>query len=177
MSGEFGAALAKNTKKKMPQAELEAYIRNLLGQVRIAVLSTTNGEKPRATPLEYFMDGMTIYISPDNGVKMKNIRVNPNVSLAVCNALKVDWEKQWDKVWGMQITGLAEVFEHGCPEWERAREIIDVSSYLRALGLKETRIGTTRTVLRIPIRKVELWDDSLLHKGYTYRQVWAATRG
>jgi hypothetical protein len=72
----------------------------------------------------------------------------------------------------MQITGVAEVFMHGCPEWERGREVIDVSSYLRALGLKDTKIGTTRTVLRITISKIELWDDNLLNMGYTYRQVW-----
>ena len=172
MAGEIKAALDKNTKKKMPRAAMEAHIQKLFQQVRMASLSTTDGKKPRATPLEYFVDGMTIFISPDPGVKMRNIRVNQNVSLSITNATRIDWEKQWDKVWAMQITGTAEVIVHGNPEWDHGRDVIDVASFQRALGMSATGISPKRTVLRIPISKVELWDYALLHQGYTYRQVW-----
>ncbi len=172
MAGELKAALDKNTKKKMPRASLERHIAGLFRQVRMASLSTTDGKKPRATPLEYFVDGMTIFISPDAGVKMRNIKVNQNVSLSVSNAIRINWEKQWDKVWAMQITGTAEVLLHGSPEWDRGRDVIDVASYRRALGMSDDKISPKRKVLKIPISKIELWDNALLHQGYTYRQVW-----
>jgi len=172
MAGEFGAAMKSNTKKRMPHAELEAHIRDLMGRVRMGVLSTNNGEESRGTPLEYFVDGMTIYISPDPGIKLRNLGIKPDACLSVCNALNPEWETDWDKVWGLQISGTATIFEHGSPEWEHGRDIIKVDGWMRALGQSINKIPPSVRVIRIPISRVELTEWALLKRGYSYRQLW-----
>lgn len=172
MAGEFGVALKNNTKKQMPREELEALIKKHMSSVRMGMLSTTNNVETRATPLEYFVEDMTIYISPDPGTKLRNLKVNQNACLSVCNILNPEWEKDWDKVWGLQITGTATVYEYGCPEWEHGSEVIKVDAWMRALGATDTRLPPKAKVIRIPISKINLTEYSLLLRGYTFRQVW-----
>lgn len=172
MAGELGAALRSNTKKKMPRAELEAHIKDLMGRVRMGVLCTNNGQESRGTPLEYFVDGMTIYISPDPGIKLRNLGIKPHACLCVTNALNPKWETDWDKVWGLQISGTATVYQSGCPEWEHGREVIKVDSWMRALGQDTNKIPPSVRVIRMPISRVELTEWALLKQGYSYRQLW-----
>ncbi len=47
------------------------------------VLATYGGKKPRATVLEFFNEGMTIYIFGEPGGKIANIKRNPEVSAVV----------------------------------------------------------------------------------------------
>ena len=47
------------------------------------VLATCSGQVPRATVLEFFNEGMTIYIYGEPGGKIANIRRNPRVSAVV----------------------------------------------------------------------------------------------
>ncbi len=47
------------------------------------VLATCSDNDPRATVLEYFNDGMTIYIYGEPGGKIANIKRNPKVSAVV----------------------------------------------------------------------------------------------
>ena len=75
MSGELGKALAKKVTRKMSREQLEEYIANTLKKVKMCALVTSKGDIPRGTPLEYFSDGLTLYISPDPGTKTKNLKV------------------------------------------------------------------------------------------------------
>lgn len=172
MAGELKAALDNNTKKKMPPALLRKHIQQLFKKATMCVICTTNGLLPRATPLEFYPDGMDLYIATQAGTKVKNLRVNKHVSLSVTNAVKVDWMKQWDKVWGMQITGIGEMFEYGSPEWQKGCDVIDYGTFMEALGISGPSIGPSSRVIRITISKLELFDYALLNKGYTYKQVW-----
>ena len=47
------------------------------------VLATYANNKPRATALEFFNEGLTIYILGEPGGKIANIKRNPNVSAVV----------------------------------------------------------------------------------------------
>jgi nitroimidazol reductase NimA-like FMN-containing flavoprotein (pyridoxamine 5'-phosphate oxidase superfamily) len=47
------------------------------------VLATCSGQDPRATVLEFFNEGMTIYIFGEPGGKIANIKRNPKVSAVV----------------------------------------------------------------------------------------------
>ncbi len=47
------------------------------------VLATCSKDTPRATTLEFFNEGMTLYIFGEPGGKLGNIRRNPRVSAAV----------------------------------------------------------------------------------------------
>jgi hypothetical protein len=172
VAGELKLALDKNTKKMMPPALLRAHIAGLFKKARVGTLCTTNGQIPRGTPLEYFADGMDLYIATQYGVKLRNLKSNGNVSLSITNAVKVNWEKKWDKVWGMQVTGTCEVFGHGSPGWQRGYEVIDYGTFLKALGMSGSSIAPSSRVLKVTIKKIELFDYALLHRGYSYRQLW-----
>jgi nitroimidazol reductase NimA-like FMN-containing flavoprotein (pyridoxamine 5'-phosphate oxidase superfamily) len=47
------------------------------------VLATSYNDEPRATPLEFFHEGFTIYIFGEPGGKIINIKRNPNVCAAI----------------------------------------------------------------------------------------------
>ena len=46
-------------------------------------LATSRDNIPRATPMSFYNDGLTLWMSGDPGGKMENIRTNPNVSVAI----------------------------------------------------------------------------------------------
>lgn len=47
------------------------------------VLATSYNDIPRATPLEFFHEGLTIYMFGEGGGKIANIKRNPRVSAAI----------------------------------------------------------------------------------------------
>ena len=47
------------------------------------VLATYANNKPRATVLEFFNEGMTLYIFGEPGIKIANIKRNPRISAAI----------------------------------------------------------------------------------------------
>lgn len=47
------------------------------------VLATSYNDSPRATPLEFFHEGLTIYMFGEGGGKIANIKRNPRVSAAI----------------------------------------------------------------------------------------------
>ena len=47
------------------------------------VLATIKDNAPRATPVDFFNDGLTIWIAGDPGKKIRNIRSNPRVAVGV----------------------------------------------------------------------------------------------
>ncbi len=47
------------------------------------VLATSYDDVPRATPLEFFHEGLILYVFGEPGMKIANIKRNPNVSAAV----------------------------------------------------------------------------------------------
>lgn len=47
------------------------------------VLATSYNDIPRATPLEFFREGLNLYIFGEGGGKIANIQRNPNVSAAI----------------------------------------------------------------------------------------------
>jgi len=47
------------------------------------VLATVHNGVPRATPIDFFVDGMTIWCAGEPGLKIRNIRSNPNVAVGI----------------------------------------------------------------------------------------------
>jgi len=174
MSGELGKALAKKVTRKMSREQLEDYIANTLKKVKMCTLVTSKGEIPRGTPLEYFSDGLILYISPDPGTKIKNLRVNSNVSVTIYNSLSPDWENDWQILWGLQITGRGELFAEGTPEHARGREMMHFEGFRRALGMDETDILEGRKIIKVTPSKIELLEFGLIDKGFAFKQVWRA---
>jgi len=47
------------------------------------VLATVHENIPRATPADFFSDGLTIWIAGEPGLKIRNIRSNPKVAVGI----------------------------------------------------------------------------------------------
>jgi len=173
MSGELGKAMEQMVRREMPREQLEEHIANTLKKVRMCTLVTSRDDIPRGTPLEYFSEGLTLYICPGPGTKTRNLEANSNVSISIYNNVFPDWEKEsdWRNLWGMQITGEGELLKEGDPGYAHAWEVIDFGSFLRARGWEE---APKWLVLRVTPSKIELSDWRLIAKGFATKQVWEA---
>ena len=47
------------------------------------VLCTVHDGMPRATPIDFFIDGMTLWLAGEPGLKIRNIRSNPQVAVGI----------------------------------------------------------------------------------------------
>ncbi|MTI49547.1 pyridoxamine 5'-phosphate oxidase family protein [Sporosalibacterium faouarense] len=69
---------------KMQAQELKGIVSSFLQEHRQASLATTFNNKPRTSPVEYFVgEDMSLYIISAGGSKFDAIRENPNVCLLV----------------------------------------------------------------------------------------------
>ncbi len=51
------------------------------------VLCTEHDGKPRATPVDFFADGMTLWYAGEPGLKIRNIRLNEQVAVGIFHAM------------------------------------------------------------------------------------------
>lgn len=93
----MAAAKEKTKSKAEVRKEIIEYLNNTCAQVdpkpgkyscgmihrNCLVLATSYKDIPRATPLEFFNEGLTIYIFGEPGGKIGNIRRNQKVSAAI----------------------------------------------------------------------------------------------
>ena len=59
--------------KELPAKELRTRIAQFLESTNMCVLATCSSNVPRATPIEYHSDGLSIYFVGEPGTKLKNI--------------------------------------------------------------------------------------------------------
>jgi hypothetical protein len=172
MSGELGKALRKGITAEMPRAQLEQHIISLLKTQTMSTLSTCRDNVPRGTPLEYFVDGLTLWCVPDAGVKVENLKVNPRISLSVYNVTHPDWDKCWEQYWGIQLTGKGELFKAGSPEYEKGLSVIHFEDFMTALGQPAGKRPAIKLVLRITPTEIILKHAALIARGYARKQTW-----
>ncbi len=156
----------KKATKQMSKDEIERRISVFIKTHSMCVLCTARDNIPRATPIQYWADGTTLYISADPGTKRDNIKSNPKVSVGIFDpwmgALSVK---------GMQITGEATLLTDN-PEYDEAlimrrRELVGED-----IGDFKPRQGGA--VIKIEAKKIEFIDVSLKLDGYDLRHVWEA---
>ena len=161
--------LTKNLKKKLPRNDLEEYILDFLKSQNMGVLSTSFNDIPRATPVEYYNNGATLYIIAEEGEKIKNIEKNPNISFSIYASYS-----GWLSVKGVQITGKAKILTYPSKEFEEGLEYYDCSKNAEQLGIDENIIlqdVKKMKMIKIESEKIELFDFSLKEKGYSEKQV------
>jgi len=110
------------------------------------ILATCVNNKPRATVLEFFNEGLTIYILGEPGGKIANIRRNPNVS-AVVYEQPLDHSKFQKH---LQIFGKAELINiRNNPRLFRSKmrkwNIYNVGRKIMAPMIKEKNLGEKET--------------------------------
>jgi nitroimidazol reductase NimA-like FMN-containing flavoprotein (pyridoxamine 5'-phosphate oxidase superfamily) len=74
MSSHAEKIIKARVTKSMPKDELEQHIAEFLKTQNVCVLATCKDNIPRATPLEFYSLGTTLYVMPEEGQKMENIR-------------------------------------------------------------------------------------------------------
>jgi general stress protein 26 len=173
---QFGDLVAKNISARLPEEKLKERIATLFKEQTMCTIATasSNGQ-PRATPLECFADGMTLYIFADPGKKIANLKVNPKVSISVCNQIKPSWKgDDWKEIKAAQITGVATILQPDDPESIRARkEVILWQEFIGALG-RDTSKPPNGLVIKVVPSKVEYSESELMLKGYSAKQIWEA---
>jgi len=132
------------------------------------VLATSYEDTPRATPLEFFHEGLTIFIFAEPGGKIANIKRNPNVCAAIYEQpLNHSMTQRSIQIWGeaelITIRSDKKTYKEKTEKWnmrEVAKKLMspliknlppeeqgrEVEKMLGALNL--IRIEPSRMVLR-----------------------------
>lgn len=63
-------------------------------------LGTSKNNIPRVTPVDFFNDGLTLWMIGDPGGKLVNIRSNPNVAVGIYTRMDHSVENQSIQLWG-----------------------------------------------------------------------------
>jgi len=142
----------------MPEEDLKVAIRDFLDNRKILVLCTCSDNIPRATPMDFYMDkksnDFNIYVGPAPGRKVKNIEVNPNVSIGIYTPMGTG------KIQGVQITASGKdkliFLREGDKDFDEAQKIVQ---------------GKRKLLMKIIPKKIELLDYDFIKDGYSRLQV------
>ena len=167
----FAELRARNFTRKLPPDDLKQRIVRFLKSCNICVLATSKDGVPRATPIEYYADGTTLYLNADEGTKLVNIRSNPRVSVGIYNTPYTNWV-DWSIVKGMQITGRATLITERSPEYLEAFKIYNWYDFAKAAGRDLSGPPRGRTLIKLIAEKIEYRDMSLLKEGCSRFQTW-----
>lgn len=169
---EFGRLRSAGIRRQLSRAGMEARIGALLRTTNVCVLATCLNDEPRATPIEYYADGLTLYIAASRGTKLPNLEANPRVSVAISSTPYTDWT-DWHEVRGLQVTATPELlrFAEQPDAYLAALEIYDWRKYRRALG-KADEAPRNTTIIKLTPRRIEYRDLGLLREGYAVLQTW-----
>jgi len=173
MEASFAELRNQNITKQLPADELKQRVADFLKSQNVCVLCTSKGDVPRATPLEYYSEGTTIYISAGQGTKMENIKANQRVIIGIYSTPYTDWT-DWYKVIGAQITGLARLLTEDSPEYSNALKVYKWQLYAKARGWDLNTPPKGGAIIMVETKKIEYRELALMAKGYSATQVWEA---
>jgi uncharacterized protein YhbP (UPF0306 family) len=145
----------------MNDKDLERKIAGFMKTQGMCVLATCSGGEARATAVEFFPEGTTLYILTEGGRKMGNIEKNPRVSVAIHTQFT-----GWDSIKGVQITGRAEVGVSGSKVFDEG-----VEAYRRRRGLKSVSVPSFMSIIKVAPLKIEYLDTTLRAKGLETKHV------
>ena len=151
----------------LPRDELTRRIERALTLTNIGVLATLGKTYPIASPVEFYADGLTIYVFPQPGSpKLKAMQRNPKVSFAVANPMA-----GWASAQGAQLFGDAELLDVGTPEWQHGMTIFKwpASSWEIGRPLDEPPAGQ---LMKLAPERIVYTEHFLRRDGYGPRQIW-----
>jgi nitroimidazol reductase NimA-like FMN-containing flavoprotein (pyridoxamine 5'-phosphate oxidase superfamily) len=151
----------------LPREQLEDRIQQLLGSTNMCVLATVGRNGPIASPIEYWADGLDLYMLPDPGTpKLKAMQRDPRVSIAVHAAYH-----GWHSARGLQIFGTAHVIEPHAPGWKHGMKIFRWYEWMHDLAM-DTSKPFERQVLKVVPHKILYTETWLWKLGYSAKQKW-----
>ena len=151
--------------KTIAPKDLDKRIIQFLKKQNMCVLATCGDKVPRATPVEYRSKRTAIYFVGEPGIKLENIKKNPNVSIGIFLQYK-----GWDSAKGAQITGSAKIISRkNLTEFKEGLEAYQWKKTAKELCLK-TFPETGVELVKVEPYKIEFIDMSLKKLGYSPRQ-------
>ena len=152
---------------ELPREQLEDRIQQLLGSTNMCVLATCGSNGPIASPIEYWSDGLELYMLPDPGTpKLKAMQADPRVSVAVHHPYH-----GWHSARGVQLFGRAEIIEPHAPGWDRGMAVFRWYEWMADLGM-DTGQPFERQVAKIVPDKILYTETWLWKQGFGAKQVW-----
>jgi len=154
--------------KSMPKEMLEQRIERILTLTNIGYLGTTmKSGQPIVSPLEFYADGFTLYIFPQpNSPKIKSIRRDPRVAIAIANPMA-----GWACVMGCQIFGTATLLDIDTPEWEHGMKVFKWQASSTELG-RQLEVPPQGQLARIEPERIVYTEHLMRKYGYAPRQIW-----
>ena len=152
---------------QIERSELTIRIEHLLATQWMGVLCTLGKNGPIGSPVEYYAEGMRIYILPQpNSPKMNAMKKDPRL----CFAIHAE-NSGWASVKGAQIFGNAKFIEPGTPEHEHGMNIYRWQSSSIQLDRPIDEAPQVPLLVIDPERVVytEHW---LRKDGFGPRQIW-----
>lgn len=152
----------------LPREQVEDRIQQLLGSTNMCVMATISAKgNPIASPIEYYADGLDIYMLPDPETpKLKALQRDPRISVAIHGPYH-----GWHSGRGAQYFGRAEIIEPHAPGWERGMEIFRWHEWMRDLGMDASK-PFERQLLKVAPDRILYTETWLLKLGYGAKQVW-----
>ena len=143
--------------------EFEKVAVEYIGAHNVLNLATCRDNEPRCTTLEYFNNGLTVYILSEGGSKILSIQKNPLVSFTINDPY--DPAKDYLSASGLQVWGSAAVFKkHDDPA--KAQEIQKYfrnSEAVAAQGLEQAVNNVNFNIITIDPHKIRYLD---LRRGF-----------
>jgi len=127
---------------------------NYLNTHNVLNLATCRDNEPRCTTLEYFNNGLTVYIFSEGGGKILNIKENPKVSYTINDPYHP--EEDFFGAVGLQVWGTATLFKRfdDVPKAEEIRKYFRGEEALRKQGLAEMAQKVNYNIITIQPLKI-----------------------
>ena len=153
---------------ELPRDRLEDRIQELLGSTNTGALATTMADgHPNASPIEYWADGLDLYMLPDPDTpKLRAIQRDPRVCVSVSHAYH-----GWHSARGAQLFSLAEIIEPHAEGWERGMAVFRWYEWMTDLGMDASK-PFERQVLKVVPQRILYTDTWLWKQGFSAKQVW-----
>ena len=138
----------------MTEEEFTTMATEYLNRHNVLHLATCKNNEPRCTPLEYFNNGLTVYVFSEGGGKIANLKANDLVSYSISDPY--DPGTDFFGASGLQVWGRATIFKKNT-DLERFKKIRQYSRYMKQLdeqGLGEAAGSYNFNVLTIEPFKI-----------------------
>jgi nitroimidazol reductase NimA-like FMN-containing flavoprotein (pyridoxamine 5'-phosphate oxidase superfamily) len=159
--------MTRQVTAQMPRDELEQHIVEFIKGHNMCVMATSKDDVPRATAIEYFPVGTTVYMVGDPGTKIEHMKANPQASISIH-----DPYTGYFSVKALVITGKPTLISDSDPEYREAWRICQWEKVTKELGLTEFPKGIL--MIKIEAKSIKLLENALKLRGYNSTQVWEA---
>jgi hypothetical protein len=148
------------------EKKFQEVIIEYLNQHNVLHLATCRDNEPRSTPLEYFNNGLTVYIMSEGGGKFANLKVNPKVSYSISDPYEP--AEDFFGFTGLQVWGNVTTFKKN----DDSKRFDDILKYTRNLdGLKKQGVDPIASGFNFNVITIEPLKVRYLNPKKGYRNI------